>query len=134
LRLRISGGQRYPAGQLAVEADLEGILAGTGKGHVEHQYRTGLNVNHACGWLSELNRALSSEELTSTLIDEANPDGMYTDFGSAAPDPEHQMGPGVHRGKIGEPNVLKHAQHAQLALLIDQGIVGYNGKIEMQLS
>jgi len=30
--------------------------------------------------------------------------------------------------------MLKHAQDAQLALLVDQGIVGDNRKIEMQLS
>jgi hypothetical protein len=30
--------------------------------------------------------------------------------------------------------VLEHAQHAQLPLLIDQGIVGNNRKIEVQLS
>jgi hypothetical protein len=30
--------------------------------------------------------------------------------------------------------VLEHAEHAQLSLLIDQGIVGHHGKIEMQFS
>jgi hypothetical protein len=30
--------------------------------------------------------------------------------------------------------VLEHAEHAQLSLLIDQGIVGNNRKIEVQLS
>jgi hypothetical protein len=30
--------------------------------------------------------------------------------------------------------VLEHAQHAELALLIDQGVVGHYGEIEMQLS
>jgi hypothetical protein len=134
LRLRISGRQRDSAGRLVVEADLEGILPGAGEGHVEHQHRTSLHVHHTCGWLPELNRPLSSQELTTAFIDEANPDGMDADFGSAAPDPEYQMSPRVHRGKIREPNVLKHPEYAQLALLIDQGVVGHDGKIEMQLS
>jgi hypothetical protein len=30
--------------------------------------------------------------------------------------------------------MLKHAQHAELALLIDQGVVRDDGKIEVQLS
>jgi hypothetical protein len=30
--------------------------------------------------------------------------------------------------------VLEHAEHAQLSLLIDQGIVGDHRKIEVQLS
>jgi hypothetical protein len=30
--------------------------------------------------------------------------------------------------------VLEHAEHAQLSLLIDQGIIGNNRKIEVQLS
>ena len=46
----------------------------------------------------------------------------------------HQVGAGIHRRKIGEPDVLKDAEYAQLALLIDQGIIGHHGKIEMQLS
>jgi hypothetical protein len=30
--------------------------------------------------------------------------------------------------------VLEHAEHAQLALLIDQGVIGNDGEIEMQFS
>jgi hypothetical protein len=30
--------------------------------------------------------------------------------------------------------MLEHAEHTELALLIDQGIVGYDRKIEMQIS
>jgi hypothetical protein len=30
--------------------------------------------------------------------------------------------------------VLKHAQHAQLALLVDQGVVGDDREVEVQLS
>jgi hypothetical protein len=44
------------------------------------------------------------------------------------------MRAGTDGGKIGQPDVLKDAEHAQLALLIDQGVVGHYGEIEMQLS
>jgi hypothetical protein len=30
--------------------------------------------------------------------------------------------------------VLEHAEHAELALLVDQGVIGNDGKIEMQFS
>jgi hypothetical protein len=30
--------------------------------------------------------------------------------------------------------VLKHAEHAELALLVDQGVIGDNREIEVQLS
>jgi hypothetical protein len=30
--------------------------------------------------------------------------------------------------------VLEHAEYAELALLIDQGVIGYNGEIEVQFS
>jgi hypothetical protein len=30
--------------------------------------------------------------------------------------------------------VLKHAEHAELALLVDQSVIGNDGKIEMQFS
>jgi hypothetical protein len=30
--------------------------------------------------------------------------------------------------------MLEHAEHAQLALLVDQGIVGYDREVEMQIS
>jgi hypothetical protein len=30
--------------------------------------------------------------------------------------------------------VLKHAEHAEFSLLVDQGVVGNDGKVEIQLS
>jgi hypothetical protein len=59
---------------------------------------------------------------------------MDADLGAPTPNPKHQMGARIHCWKVGEPNVLKHAEHAELALLIDQGVVGDDRKIEMQLS
>ena len=53
-------------------------------------------------------------------------------FGASSPHSEHQVGPGVHRREIGEPHVLKHAQDAELALLIDKGVIGDDGEVEVQ--
>jgi hypothetical protein len=43
------------------------------------------------------------------------------------------VGAGADRRETGEPDVLEDAQHAQLALLVDQGVVGDDGEIEVQL-
>jgi hypothetical protein len=60
LLLGIPGGECYPAGKLAIETDLEGILAGPGQGDVEDQHRARLYVDHA-GWgLPELYGALAA--------------------------------------------------------------------------
>jgi len=40
----------------------------------------------------------------------------------------------VHRGKVGNPDVLKETQHRQLALLIDEGVVGEDREIEQQFT
>jgi hypothetical protein len=133
-RLRIPGGECYPVGKLPVETDLEGVLSGPGKGNVEYEYGAGLHVDHAGRWLSELHGAFATQELAPALVDEPNPDGVNANLGPAAPHSKNQMGAGVYRGEIGQPDVLEHAQHAEFALLVDQGIVSDHGEIEMQLS
>jgi hypothetical protein len=132
LYLGITGGKGYSVRHFSIETDLKGVLPGPGKGHVEDQHRTSLHVDDPSGRLSELHGALAPEELASALIDEADPNRVHADLGAAPPDPEHQMGAGIHRGKVRQPDVLKHAEHAELALLIDQGIVGDYREIEVQ--
>jgi hypothetical protein len=132
LLLWIPGGQGNPVGRLTVEADLERVLSGARQGHVEDQHRAGLHVDHSGRRLAELHRALTAEKLGSRPVDEANPDGMNTDLGATPPNPEHQVSPGVYRREIGEPDVLKHAEHAELALLVDQGIVRDDCEVEVQ--
>jgi hypothetical protein len=133
-RLRVPGRQGYPARHLTVEADLEGILSGTGEGNVEHQYRSSLDIHHPRRWLTELHGAFPSEELVATLVHKADADGMNPDFRAASSHPQHQVSARVDCGKVGQPDVLKHAKHAQLSLLIDEGIIGDNREIEVQLS
>jgi hypothetical protein len=132
LLLGIPCGQCDPVGRLPVEADLEGVLPGTGKGNIEHQDRPGFHIDHAGGRLAKLHRAFAAQELAAAVIDETDPDGMDTDLGAPAPDSKHQLSSGIHRGKVRQPHVLEHAQHAELALLIDQSVVGDDGEIEMQ--
>jgi hypothetical protein len=132
LLLRIPRRQRDPMGRLAVEADLEGVLSGARQGHVENEHRAGLHVDHSGRRLAELHRPLTAEQFGSRLVDKANPDGMNANFGAPSPNPEHQVSPGIYRREIGEPDVLKHAEHAELALLIDQGVVRDDRKVEMQ--
>jgi hypothetical protein len=58
---------------------------------------------------------------------------MLPDLGAAAAYSEHQMGARVHGRKIGHPHVLEEAQHRQLSLLIDQGIICENGEVQKQV-
>ena len=130
--LWIARGQCDPGGRLAVEADFERVLSGARQGHVEHQHRAGLHVDHSGRRLAELHRALTAEQFGSRLVDKANPDGMSANFSAPSPNPEHQVSPGIYRREIGEPDVLKHAEHAEFALLIDQGVVRDDREVEVQ--
>jgi hypothetical protein len=132
LGLRVPCGKRDPVGRLAVEADLERVLPRVRQRHIEDEHGTGLHVDHSGGRLAELYRALTPEQLGSRLVDEANPNGMNADLGAPAPNPEHEVSPGVYGGEVGKPDMLKHAKHAELALLIDQGVVRDDGEIEVQ--
>jgi hypothetical protein len=134
LLLGISGRERHPVCQLAIETDFEGVLPRAGKRHVEHQDGTSLDVDHAGRRLTKLYGALTPQELAPALIHEADPDGMDADLGSPAAHSKNQVGAGVHRREVGQPHVLEHAEHAELALLIDEGVIGNNGEIKMQFS
>jgi hypothetical protein len=134
LLLRISRGQCHPIGDLAVQTNLEGVLSGAGKWHVEHQHGTGLDVDHAGGGFTELYRPLATQELAAAVVHETDSYGVDADLGAPAADPQHQVGARVHRREVREPDVLKHTEHAKLALLIDQGVVRNDREIEMQFS
>jgi hypothetical protein len=133
LLLRIPGRERHPIGELPIQTDLEGVLSGAGKGHVENEYGTGLHIDHAGGRLTELYGAFASQKLTPALVHEADPDGVGADLGATAPNPKDQVGPRVYRREVRQPDMLEHAEHAELTLLIDEGVVRNDGEIEMQL-
>jgi len=43
------------------------------------------------------------------------------------------MGSRVDGGKAADPHVLEDAEDGKLALLVDQGVIGDNRKIDLQL-
>ena len=132
LWLGIPGRECYSVGRLAVQADLESILPRSRQGNVEHEHRARFDIDHT-GWgLTELHCTLSPEELSTRVVHETDPDGMNAYFGASSPHSEHKVGPGIYRGEVGEPHVLKHAQYAELALLIDEGVVGDDSEVEVQ--
>ena len=57
---------------------------------------------------------------------------MHANFSAPASYAEDQVGAGVHCGKVRKPDVLKHTEHTELALLVDQGIIGDDREIEVQ--
>lgn len=107
-------------------------MAGAGQGNIENQDRPRLHIHDSRRWLTKLHRAFAAQQLASAFIDESDPDGVDADLGTPASHPKHQVGAGIHRREVRQPHVLEHSQHAELALLIDQGVVGDDGKIEMQ--
>lgn len=133
LLLRGPRRERHACRHLAIQHDLEPILAGAWQGNVEDEHGAGLYVHDPGGRLAELHRAFAAEELVAGIIHEADPDGVHPDLGAPASDSEHKMGAGTDRRKIAQPHVLEDAQDAELALLVDQGVVRDEGKVEMQL-
>jgi hypothetical protein len=130
--LRISGRERHPAGALSIETDLKGILAGSREGHVEYQHRAGLYIHDARGRFTELDGAFTAEKLRAGIVHKLDANGVCADFGPAPSHAKHQVGAWVDSWKVREPDMLKHAEHTELALLVDQGIVGDNSEVEVQ--
>jgi hypothetical protein len=131
-RLRVSGRKRHPTGALSIETDLEGVLTRTRQGYVKHQHRTGFYIDDTGRRLTELNCAITTEKLRAGVVHKADANRVSADFRSAPPHPKDQMGARVDGGKVREPDVLKHAEHAELALLVDQGVVGDDSEVEVQ--
>ena len=130
--LWIPGRQRHPAGALSIEADLERVLAGPGKGDVEHQHRSGFYIHNPRRRLAKLDRALTAEKLGAGVVDKLDANGVGADFRPAPSHPKDQVGARVDGWKVREPDMLKHTEHAELALLVDQGVVGDNSEVEVQ--
>ena len=103
-------GERDPVDLAPVEADLERVLSRGGQWQVEHQHRPGLNFGHAGRWLAELHPSIPFEQGASPVVDEPDPHRVIADLAAAAPHPEDEMGPRVHRGELGHPDVLKQPQ------------------------
>jgi hypothetical protein len=130
--LRVSSGQRHPAGPLSIEADLERVLARPGQWHVEHQHRAGFYIHDTRRWLTELDGAFTAEKFRAGLVYELDANGVCANFRTTPPHAKHQVGPRVDGWKVREPDMLKHPEHAELSLLIDQGVVGDDSEVEVQ--
>jgi hypothetical protein len=129
----LGGRERHPIDLPPVEADLEPVVAGTGQWQVEHQHRPGLDIGHARRRFPELDGALAFDQRGSLFVDETDPHRVLTDLGPPAAHPEHQMGAWMDRRKCRHPDVLKQPQDRQLALLVDEGVVGEDGEVEDQI-
>jgi hypothetical protein len=132
LSLRVAGRQGHAAGAFAIEADLKRVLPGSRQWNVEYEHGAGLHIHDAGGRLAKLHRTLTTQQLTTRVVYEAYANGVRANFSTSSPYSENQMSPGVNRGEVRQPDMLKHAEHAELALLIDQGIISDNRKIEVQ--
>lgn len=132
-RFHRSRRQRNPRGRAAVEGDFKGVGARLRQGHVEHQDRAGLQLIHPGGGFTKLDCALAAEQFLAVLIDKTDPDVVASDLRTPAPDPEDEVGPGVHGREGPHPHVLENAEYGQLALLVDQGVVRENREIEAQV-
>jgi hypothetical protein len=58
---------------------------------------------------------------------------VHPDFIALRAQPHHEVGARVHRRKPAHPHVPEDAKHRQLALLVEEGIVGEDRKVDVQL-
>ena len=123
-------GTRYssPASRLISKA----YCPGTGQGEVEDQHRPRLDVGHPRRRLAELHGAFAFDQFGPLLVHEPDPHRVLPDLGAPAAHPEHQMRARMHGRELWHPDVLEQPQHGELALLVDQGVVGENREIEEQ--
>jgi len=130
----LCGGERHPVDLPRVQADLEPIVTWTGQRKVEDQDRPGLHIGHPRWRLPELHGAFALDQGRSLLIHKTDPHRMLADLGPPPAYSQDQMGARVNGGKPRHPHVLKQTQHRQLALLVDQGVVGKDREIEDQIT
>ena len=104
-----------------------------GQRHVEHQHRSGLDVGHPGGRLAELHRAVAADQLGALVVDETDPDRVPADLGPPPAHPQHQVGAAVHRRKGRTQTCWKMPSTRELALLVDERVVGEDREVDVQL-
>ena len=127
-------GQGNAVALAAIELDLERVGAGLWQRKVEDQDGAGFDFGHAGRRLAEMHRPLAFKEGIAAVIDEPDGQAMFADFRASPAHPQDQMSPRVHGRELGHPHMLEQAQHGELALLINQGVVGEDGEVEQQVS
>jgi len=128
-----ANGQGNAVARVAIQLDLEGVGPGLRQGEVEHQHRPGLDFRDPGRRLAEVHRSFSFKQRIPPIIDEPDGQAVLADFGAPPAHPQDEMGPRMHRRELGHPHMLKQAQDGKLPLLVDQGVVGEDGKIEQQV-
>ena len=129
-RLDQRGGKGHP-NQMASKTDLEGEVSRVRQGDVEHQHGAGLDLGDPGGRFAELHGTVAAHQLVPVLIDEPDSHQVLADFGPATFHPKDQVGARMGGRKAGDPDMLKDAQHRKLALLVDQGVVSQDRKVDM---
>lgn len=100
---------------------------------VEYEHGPGLHVGDPRGRFPELHSTVAVQQLVALIVNEADAQGVTPDLGPPSPHPEHEVGSGMHRGELRHPHVLEESEHRQLALLVDQRVVGQDREIEQQI-
>ena len=77
--------------------------------------------------------AFAAQQLRPGIVHKPDADRVYADLGSATPYPQDQMRPRMHSWEPGDPYVLEDAQDRELALLVDERVVGDDREIDLQL-
>ena len=105
-----------------------------GERNVEDENRRGFDIHDPGGRLGERHLAAAAEDLDALLVREADLQPMLADLGALALQPEHEVQARVHRGELLHPDVLEDSQDGDLAGLVDESVVGYDGKVEVHRS
>ena len=70
--------------------------------------------------------------IMSSYVEEADPERMHTNLVALRAQPHHEVGTRVHCRKPAHPHMPEYAEHRQLALLVEEGVVGKDGEVDVQ--
>lgn len=130
----LTGREWHIDGRLTINTDREAVMSGSGQRHVEGEDGGGLDIGDAGRWLTELHGAFAAEQFGVLVVEEADPERVHADFIALGAQPDHEVGARVHRWKPAHPHMPEDAQHRQLALLVEEGVVGEDGEVDVQVS
>src|SRR5205814_9152832 len=124
-------GHRYGGLPLPVHGDLEAVRYRVRQRYVEYQDGAGFGVGHARRGLGEGDVAVAAEDFRVLFVEQADLHVMLADLGALPLEPQHEVQPGVHGGKLLHPDVLEDPEDGELARLIDERVVRDDGKVEV---
>ena len=126
--------QQHLERRTLIQRDLEGVCPDVGQWDVEYQHGARFDVNHAGRRLTELHGTGATHQFRSLIVHEPNTKFVRADLGAPPTYPDHEMSTRVHRRKTLDPDMLKDSQHAQLAVLVNECVVGKDREVYLQLS